>query len=184
MQTNYDVKPRGKTIRTLHWLVFYSESGSHTDRIIGLILIGPSAWLGQETSISRIWAKRCLPILNSKGSLHAVDHLPAHRDLIIRNIWWQPLLLRRNQSPHIWARVTCGLIIWRRFWHYTIQPLLTLIQVCLISVCADIMSCWHHWLQDIHCYKQKKRENESRSRWRGRKQDSLINKIYRCTIFE
>jgi len=37
MRINYDVKARGKTIRTSHQLVFYSESVSHTDRTIGLV---------------------------------------------------------------------------------------------------------------------------------------------------
>jgi len=37
MRINYNVKARRKTIRTLHWLVFYSESVTHTDRIIGLV---------------------------------------------------------------------------------------------------------------------------------------------------
>jgi len=36
MRIHYDVKAHGKTIGTLHPLVFYSESVSHTDRIIGL----------------------------------------------------------------------------------------------------------------------------------------------------
>ena len=35
MRINYDVKARRKTIGTLHLLVFYSESVSHTDRTIG-----------------------------------------------------------------------------------------------------------------------------------------------------
>jgi len=35
MRINYDVKARGKIIGTLHQLVFYSESVTHTDRIIG-----------------------------------------------------------------------------------------------------------------------------------------------------
>jgi len=37
MRINYDIKARGKTIRTLHRLVFYSESVTHTGRIIGLV---------------------------------------------------------------------------------------------------------------------------------------------------
>jgi len=37
IRINYNVKARGTTIGTLLWLVFYSESVSHTDRIIRLV---------------------------------------------------------------------------------------------------------------------------------------------------
>ena len=46
---NYDKKAHRKTIGTLHWLVFYSESVSHIDWMIGLV------WMHLYIQTCRKW---------------------------------------------------------------------------------------------------------------------------------